>query len=159
MPVNIVLVEPEIPQNTGNIIRTCACTGAVLHLVRPLGFSMSEKHLRRAGLDYADLAEIRYYDSFWELFDSKNVQEQQSFYFFTTKTEKNHVQVRYSSESYLVFGAETRGLSEEIRSLIPKNNLRIPMKAQERVRSLNLSNAVAVAVYEVIRQNDYPFLK
>lgn len=154
--MNIVLVEPEIPHNTGNIIRTCACTGAVLHLIRPLGFSMSEKHLKRAGLDYADLVDIRYYDSFAELFEKEMPQK---FYFFTTKTEQNHTDVTYPEDFYLVFGPETRGLSEEIRSLYPKNNVRIPMLDIPRVRSLNLSNAVAVALYEAIRQNQYSCMR
>lgn len=154
--MNIVLVEPEIPHNTGNIIRTCACTGAVLHLIRPLGFSMSEKHLKRAGLDYADLVDIRYYDSFAELFEKEMPQK---FYFFTTKTEQNHTDVTYPEDFYLVFGPETRGLSEEIRSLYPKNNVRIPMLDIPRARSLNLSNAVAVALYEAIRQNQYSCMR
>lgn len=160
MPVNIVLVEPEIPQNTGNIIRTCACTEAILHLIRPLGFSMTEKSLRRAGLDYADLVDIRYYDSFRELFElGVEKQHQQNFFFFTTKTCKNHTQVIYPNDPYLVFGPETRGLSKEILDRIPENNVRIPMKDSDRIRSLNLSNSVAVATYEVIRQRNYEFLR
>lgn len=154
--MNIVLVEPEIPQNTGNIIRTCACTGSALHLIRPMGFSMSEKHLKRAGLDYADLVDIRYYDSFLELFEKE---EREKFYFFTTKTDQNHTDVDYPKDCYLVFGPETRGLSQEIRMLNLVNNVRIPMLDLPRVRSLNLSNSVAVALYEVIRQNPYSFMR
>ncbi len=156
MALNIVLVEPEIPQNTGNIIRTCACINARLHLIRPMGFSMNEKHLKRAGLDYIDLVSINYYDSFEDLIKDKDIGK---FYFFTTKAEKNHTQVVYKDESYIVFGKETKGLTKEILSLNPRNNVRIPMLNIERVRSLNLSNSVAVAAYEAIRQIDYKELR
>lgn len=156
LSLHIVLVEPEIPQNTGNIIRTCACIGAGLHLIRPLGFSLSEKQLKRAGLDYADLVGICVYDSFDD-FCSRVPGG--NLYFFTTKAGKNHTQVRYEEEVYLVFGPESRGLTEKIRSRIPENNLRIPMKDMERVRSLNLSNAVAVAAYEWIRQHPQELFK
>lgn len=160
MPIHIVLVEPEIPQNTGNIIRTCACTGASLHLIRPLGFSLSEKHLKRAGLDYADLVDIRSYASFAELyFHPDHRERRKNFYFFTTKAQKNHTEVCYEEEAYLVFGPESRGLPEEILSLERQNNLRIPMKDLEKVRSLNLSNSVAVAVYEWLRQHPQNFFR
>lgn len=156
MAINIVLVEPEIPQNTGNIIRTCACINARLHLVRPLGFSMSEKQLKRAGLDYIDLVPIYYYDSFNELIDKQDIQ---NFFFFTTKTKKNHTQAEYSDECYIVFGKETKGLTREILSLNPDNNVRIPMLNIDRIRSLNLSNSVAIAAYEAVRQIDYKELR
>ena len=156
MALNIVLVEPEIPQNTGNIIRTCACINARLHLIKPMGFSMDEKQLKRAGLDYMDLVSINYYDSFEELIGDKDINK---FYFFTTKAKKNHTEATYEDESYIVFGKETKGLSQEILSLNPNNNVRIPMLNMDRVRSLNLSNSVAIAAYEAIRQIDYKELR
>ena len=156
MAINIVLVEPEIPQNTGNIIRTCACLNAKLHLIRPLGFSMSEKQLKRAGLDYIDLVPVFYYDSFNELIHDKDIK---LFFFFTTKSIKNHTQAKYADECYIVFGKETKGLTKEILSLNPDNNVRIPMLNIDRVRSLNLSNSVAIAAYEAARQIDYKELR
>ena len=156
MALNIVLVEPEIPQNTGNIIRTCACINARLHLIKHMGFSMDEKQLKRAGLDYMDLVSINYYESFEELIEDKDINK---FYFFTTKAKKNHTEATYEDESYIVFGKETKGLSQEILSLNPNNNVRIPMLNMDRVRSLNLSNSVAIAAYEAIRQIDYKELR
>lgn len=156
MAVNIVLVEPEIPQNTGNIIRTCACIKARLHLVRPLGFSMDEKHLKRAGLDYIDLVDIILYDSFEELYGKENPGD---FYFLTTKAHKKHTQAVFQDGCFIVFGKESKGLSKEILSLNPDNNIRIPMLESDRVRSLNLSNSVAVAAYEAVRQIDYSYLR
>ncbi len=156
MAVNIVLVEPEIPQNTGNIIRTCACIKARLHLIRPLGFSMNEKYLKRAGLDYIDLVDIMIYDSFFELFEKENPED---FYFLTTKADKKHTQVKFKDECYIVFGKESKGLSRDILNLNEKNNIRIPMLESERIRSLNLSNAVAIAAYEAVRQIDYSYLR
>lgn len=142
------MVEPEIPQNTGNIIRTCACTGAVLHLVRPLGFQMDEKHLKRAGLDYIDLVEIRYYDDFSD-FESKNPGE---YYLFSTKAQQLYTEVSYPKDCYLIFGKETAGLSESIRNRYRDSLVKLPMISSERIRSLNLSNTVCVAVFEVLRQ-------
>ncbi len=147
---NIVLVEPEIPQNTGNIVRTCAATGCKLHLIRPLGFQVTDKYLKRAGLDYWKDAEIFYYDGFDELrfkFQGAN------FYYFTTKARKTHCDARLKSDDFLVFGKESRGLPEELLKANPENCLRIPMLGD--TRSLNLSNAVAVAVYEGLRQNAF----
>lgn len=149
MAINIVLVEPEIPQNTGNIIRTCACTNAVLHLIKPLGFSMDEKQMKRAGLDYIDLVNIKLYENFEE-FESKNPNA--DYHLFSTKSQKKHYDVNYEDECYLVFGKETKGLSEEILEKYPEKMIRIPMVNEERVRSLNLSNSVAIGVYEAIRQ-------
>ncbi|MDO4712156.1 MAG: tRNA (cytidine(34)-2'-O)-methyltransferase [Peptostreptococcaceae bacterium] len=148
MAINIVLVEPEIPQNTGNIIRTCACTGAVLHLIRPLGFSMDEKSLKRAGLDYVDLVNIRYYDSFEE-FEENNPGE---YHLFSTKAKKLYTDVSYNEDCYLIFGKETKGLSDGIREKYMEVLVKMPMKRSERIRSLNLSNTVCAAVFEVIRQ-------
>lgn len=145
--LNIVLVEPEIPQNTGNISRTCAVTGARLHLIEPLGFSIDEKHLRRAGLDYWDKLELSVYPDM-EAFYQKNAGG--NFYYFSTKAEKWYTEVNYVDGDYLVFGKETKGLPE---SLIRENMdraVRIPMRRD--LRCLNLSNSVAVAVYEAERQ-------
>ena len=156
MSLNVVLVEPEIPQNTGNIIRTCAATGATLHLVRPLGFSLEDKYLKRSGLDYWDIANIQYYDSFEEVVE-KNPNG--TFFYATTKVNQAHSDVKYVDNSFIVFGKETKGLPE---SLIKENLdtcIRIPMLNIEKARSLNLSNSVAVVVYEALRQLDYPGLR
>ncbi|NLT10506.1 MAG: tRNA (uridine(34)/cytosine(34)/5-carboxymethylaminomethyluridine(34)-2'-O)-methyltransferase TrmL [Ruminococcus sp.] len=151
--LNIVLVEPQIPQNTGNISRTCAVTGARLHLVRPLGFEVSDKHLKRAGLDYWDKLDITYYDDLSDFF-SKNPDG--SFFFFTTKGRTVHSDASFPDNSYLVFGREDKGLPEALLHDNPDKCLRIPMRNE--LRSLNLSNSVAIAVYEVLRQWDYPDL-
>ena len=151
--LNIVLVEPQIPQNTGNIARTCAVTGASLHLVKPMGFTVTDKALKRAGLDYWDKLDITYYDGIEDFF-SKNDGE---FYFFTTKGRRRHSDASYKGKVYLIFGREDKGLPEELLYENEKNCLRIPMR--NTLRSLNLSNSVAVAVYEALRQNDYPDLE
>lgn len=147
---NIVLVEPEIPQNTGNIVRTCAATGCKLHLVRPLGFEVTDKHLKRAGLDYWKDAEIFYYDGFDEVLKKF---PDSAFYFFTTKARKNYCDVKYKEGDFLVFGKETRGLPEELLIKHPDGCVRIPMLND--TRSLNLSNSVAIAVYEGLRQQNF----
>ena len=147
---NIVLVEPEIPQNTGNIVRTCAATGCKLHLVRPLGFEVSDKYLKRAGLDYWKDAEIFYYDGFDEVVAKF---PEASFYFFTTKARQNYSSVNFKEGDFLVFGKETRGLPEELLKANKENCVRIPMLND--TRSLNLSNSVAIAVYEGLRQQDF----
>lgn len=147
--INIVLVEPEIPHNTGNIIRTVANIGATLHLVRPLGFSLEDKHLKRCGLDYWDIANIQYYDSFEEL------QEKfpNGLYFFaTTKGKYTHSEVKYEKDCFLVFGKETKGLRKDIIENNEENCIRIPMRNIEGARCLNLSNAVAIVAYEAMRQ-------
>lgn len=151
--LNIVLVEPQIPQNTGNISRTCAVTGAKLHLVRPLGFEVSDKQLKRAGLDYWDKLDITYYDGLDDFF-SRNPDGK--FFYFTTKGRKVHSEQEYPNNSYLIFGREDKGLNEELLRDNPDSCLRIPMRNE--LRSLNLSNSVAIAVYEVLRQWDYPDL-
>lgn len=156
MPINIVLVEPEIPQNTGNIIRTCAATGARLHLVRPLGFSMDDKYLKRSGLDYWDLVEINYYDSFDEI---REKYRSSLFYYATTKTNKNHSDVEYEKDCFVVFGKETKGLPESLLNDNKEYCIRIPMINIERARSLNLSNSAAIIVYEALRQLDYPGMR
>lgn len=151
---NIVLVEPEIPQNTGNIVRTCAATGCKLHLVKPLGFEVSDKYLKRAGLDYWHFVEITYWNSFDELYQEH---EGDNFYFFTTKGRTRHSDAKLAPGDFLVFGKETKGLPEELLIKHPDECLRIPMI--DETRSLNLSNSVAVAVYEGLRQNDFGSLK
>ncbi|MBQ8296648.1 MAG: tRNA (uridine(34)/cytosine(34)/5-carboxymethylaminomethyluridine(34)-2'-O)-methyltransferase TrmL [Ruminococcus sp.] len=151
--LNIVLAEPQIPQNTGNISRTCAVTGARLHLIRPFGFEISDKHLKRAGLDYWDKLDISYYDSMPEFFE-KN--KGGNFFYFTTKGRSVHSEVSYPNNSYLIFGREDKGLPEELLHNNPERCVRIPMRNE--LRSLNLSNSVAIAVYEALRQWDYPEL-
>ncbi len=151
--VNIVMVEPEIPQNTGNVARTCAATGARLHLVGPMGFKIDDKKLKRAGLDYWHLLDITYYDDLEDFFSKNSGQ----FYFFTTKARKVYSQVEYPDNCYLFFGKETKGLPEELLLKNPDTCVRLPMIGD--ARSLNLSNTVAVAVYEVLRQWDYPELQ
>ena len=151
--LNIVLVEPQIPQNTGNISRTCAVTGAKLHLVRPFGFEITDKHLKRAGLDYWNELDITYYDSLADFF-AKNPDGK--FFYFTTKGRHIHSDMTYPDNCYLVFGREDAGLPEELLHDNPDSCLRIPMRP--KLRSLNLSNSVAIAAYEVLRQWDYPEL-
>ncbi len=144
---NIVLVEPEIPQNTGNIVRTCAATGCKLHLVRPLGFEVSDKYLKRAGLDYWHFVDISFYDDIGELFAKF---PEGRFWFYSTKAAKTHSDVQYREGDFLVFGKETKGLPEELLAKRYDEAVRIPMIGE--IRSLNLSNSVAVAVYEGWRQ-------
>jgi len=152
--LNLVLVEPQIPQNTGNIARTCAATGASLHLVRPLGFTVDDKKLKRAGLDYWHLLDIHYYDGIEDFF-SKNPEA--LCYFFTTKGKHIYSDVTFPEKVYLVFGREDAGLDEALLHDRPEKCLRLPMISE--ARSLNLSNTVAVAAYEVLRQWGFPTLK
>lgn len=147
---HVVLVEPEIPQNTGNIARTCAATGCVLHLVKPLGFDISENSVRRAGLDYWKYADVRVHENIGEIFSAL---AGTPFFFFTTKAEKCYTDVAYPESCALVFGKETKGLDEELLVRHKEGCVRIPMK--EERRSLNLSNCVAIAVYEAFRQNAF----
>ena len=146
--LNIVLVEPEIPSNTGNIARTCAITGAKLHLIEPLGFSLDEKHLRRAGLDYWDKLEVRIYPGLREFFNENPADR---CWFFSTKAGRDYTGVSYRDGDYLVFGKETKGLPEEYVHL--ENSVRIPMLPT--LRSLNLSNSVAIGIYEALRQTGF----
>ena len=148
--LHIVLVEPEIPQNTGNIARTCAATGCRLHLVRPLGFEVSDKYLKRAGLDYWQFVDVCYYDGTEELFSKYPGAR---YWFFSTKAAKVHSAVRYEEGDFLVFGKETRGLPEDLLAAHYDSCVRLPMLGG--IRSLNLSNSVAVAVYEAWRQCGY----
>lgn len=151
--LNIALIEPEIPQNTGNIARTCAATGARLHLVGPMGFVITDKQVRRAGLDYWDKLDITYYDSTSEFFEKNKGAD---FFYFTTKAEQSHSDVEYPNNCFLVFGKETKGLPEELLKDNHDSCVRLPMRGI--IRSLNLSNAVAVGTYEVLRQWGYPQL-
>lgn len=148
--INIVLIEPEIPQNTGNIARTCAATGAALHLVKPMGFEIDSAKLKRAGLDYWDKLDITYYENSDEFFE-KNKNE--SMFFYSTKSPVSHVSAEYPQKVFLVFGKETKGLPEDLLKDNLDKCVRIPMR--DKLRSLNLSNAVAIAVYEVLRQRDF----
>jgi tRNA (cytidine/uridine-2'-O-)-methyltransferase len=149
-----VLVEPQIPPNTGNISRTCAVTGAVLHLVKPYGFEISDKTLKRAGLDYWDKLEVHEYDNLDSFFERNDG----AFYYFTTKGRKVHSEAVYPQdrEVYIIFGREDKGLPEDLLYKNKDSCVRIPMR--NSLRSLNLSNSVAIAVYEVLRQWDYPDL-
>lgn len=148
--INIVLHEPEIPQNTGNIARTCAVTGASLHLIEPLGFEIDSSKLKRAGLDYWDKLDIHRYSSIDDFFS----RTEGNYFFFTTKTDRSFADVKYEGNVYLIFGKETKGLPRELIDAHRDTSVRIPMKND--LRCLNLSNSAAVAVYEVLRQNGYP---
>ncbi|MBP3415110.1 MAG: tRNA (cytidine(34)-2'-O)-methyltransferase [Clostridia bacterium] len=151
--LNIVLVEPQIPQNTGNVARTCAATGARLHLVGPMGFKVDDAKLKRAGLDYWHLLDITYYDDLTDFFDKNSG----NFYYFSTKAQSVYSDVEYPDNAYLVFGKETAGLPEKLLFDNPESCVRLPMIGE--ARSLNLSNTVAIGVYEVLRQWGYPELK
>ncbi len=151
--LNIVLVEPQIPQNTGNVARTCAATGARLHLVGPMGFRVDDAKLKRAGLDYWHLLDINYYVDLTEFFE-KNEGE---FYYFSTKARHVYSDIEYPDNAYLVFGKETAGLPEDLLFANPESCVRLPMISE--ARSLNLSNTVAIGVYEVLRQWGYPELQ
>ncbi len=148
--VNIALIEPEIPQNTGNIARTCAATGARLHLVKPMGFEIDDRKLKRAGLDYWHLLDITYYDSLDDFLEKNKGAD---MFFFTTKAPRSYTEAKYPDNSFIVFGKESAGLPEGLLEKNKESCVRIPMR--ENLRSLNLSNAVAVAVYEVLRQSDF----
>ena len=152
--MHIVLVEPEIPQNTGNIARTCALTGSNLHLVKPLGFSVADRYLKRAGLDYWSYVKVRLWDNFAQL---EGYLTGQNFYLATTKADHSYVDFHYQPDDVLVFGKETKGLPSEILSAYSDHLIRIPMI--NLGRSLNLSNSVAVILYEALRQQQFPQLR
>ena len=154
--IHIVLHEPEIPQNTGNIARTCAATGASLHIIKPMGFTIDDKKLKRAGLDYWDKLDITYYENYAD-FCEKNPQAAEHTYFFTTKAPRSYAEVTYEDEVYIMFGKETRGLPEDLLYENRDACVRIPMR--DTLRSLNLSNSVAIAVYEILRQHDFEGLR
>ena len=151
--LNIVLFQPQIPQTTGNIARTCAATGARLHLVKPMGFTVDDKKLKRAGLDYWDLLDITYYESTEEFFEKNR---DGKFFYLTTKGRNTFTETQFPENCYIVFGREDAGIPEEILVENPGTSLRIPMRAE--ARSLNLSNTVAIVTYEVLRQWGYPGL-
>ena len=151
MPLNIVLVEPEIPQNTGNIVRTCAVTCSKLHLIKPLGFSIDDKYLKRAGLDYWNFVEIQVYKNIEEFFD---VNGKGNFYFASTKGGHNYHKVIYKEDDFILFGKETAGLPKQLLLSNLDKCIRIPMKNE--IRSLNLSNSVAIILYEALRQLGFP---
>lgn len=152
MSLNIVLVEPEIPHNTGSIARTCALTGVKLHLVRPLGFSVDDKHLKRAGLDYWNLVDINYYDSLEEVLKNYPTGD---FYYATTKTSNIYSDKKYKDNSFFVFGKETKGLPEQVLKENIDNCINIPMRKDIK-RSLNLSNSANIIIYEALRQLNFP---
>ena len=158
MKINVVLVEPEIPQNTGNIVRTCAATGAKLHLVRPYGFQITDKYLKRAGLDYWDKMEIEEHISFKEFLNKYKPLENNMF-FVTSKGTHKYTDVDYSKmdEVFILFGKETKGLPEDIMKQYINQTIRIPMI--DGIRCLNLSNTVAILTYEILRQNCFDNLK
>ncbi len=149
--MNIVLFQPEIPQNTGNIARLCAATNSKLHLIEPFGFILDDRHLRRAGLDYWSLVEVQKYLDFEEFLKTN---PRGRLFFLTTKAHRFYDEINFLPDDYLVFGPETRGLPPEILALNPKHNLRIPMIAE--ARSLNLANSVAITLYEALRQLRFP---
>ena len=151
--LNIVLHEPEIPQNCGNIARTCAATGSVLHLIKPLGFDISEKAVRRAGLDYWHLVDVRVYENLEDFFARNQVTE---LWCLSTKAPRCYTEAAFHDGCYLLFGKETKGLPEEFLAMHYGETVRIPMR--EEARSLNLSNAVAITVYEALRQTGFPGL-
>ena len=152
--LNIVLVEPEIPQNCGNIARTCAATGCVLHLIRPLGFDISDKAVKRAGLDYWHLVDVRSYDNLDDFFQKNNVTQ---MWCLSTKAPKSYAEAEFSDGCYLFFGKETRGLPEEFLEQHRSQCIRLPMRSE--ARSLNLSNSVAITVFEALRQLSFPGLQ
>lgn len=152
--INIVLHEPEIPQNTGNIARTCAATGAALHLIKPLGFEITDAKLKRAGLDYWHLLDITYYESLDDFYE-KN--QGASIFYFSTKAPRAFTEVTFPQKVFLMFGKETKGLPETLLETNPERCVRIPMR--DTLRSLNLSNSAAIAVYEALRQRDFSGLR
>ena len=152
--LNIVLVEPEIPQNCGNIARTCAATGSVLHLIKPLGFDISEKAVKRAGLDYWHLVDVRVYENLDDFFSRNDVKQ---MWCLSTKAPRFHTEASFEDGCYLLFGKETKGLPEDFLEAHRQCCVRIPMRSE--ARSLNLSNAVAITVFEALRQLDYPGLQ
>lgn len=151
--LNIVLVEPEIPQNTGNIARTCAATGSILHLVRPLGFDISDAAVKRAGLDYWHLVTVKVYENLDDLFQKNRIEQMR---LFSTKAPRAHTDADYRDGCFLFFGKETKGLPEDFLRAHYDDCVRIPMRSA--ARSLNLSNSVAVGVFEALRQLEYPNL-
>lgn len=156
--MNVVLYHPQIPQNTGNIARTCALTGSVLHLIKPLGFSISDKNLKRAGLDYWDSVDVRVYDDF-DAFMCCNETAQDRMFIFSSKASQPYTHASFRLDDYLIFGSETAGLPQEIHKRFDQRRLKIPMRNHPSLRCLNLSNSVSIALYEAFRQNDFMFMQ
>lgn len=156
MKLNVVLVEPEIPANTGNISRTCALTGATLHLIGPMGFEITDKRLKRAGLDYWNMLDLHYYNNLEEFFNKNS--NCGNFFYYSTKAKYRFSDVAYPDNTYLFFGKETKGLPEKLLFENPETTVRIPMLDNPCARSLNLSNSVAIGVYEVLKQWGFPKL-
>jgi tRNA (cytidine/uridine-2'-O-)-methyltransferase len=154
--IGIVLLEPEIPQNTGNIARTCAATGARLHLVEPMGFKVDDKKLKRAGLDYWYLLDITYYKDIDDFFERN---KDGKFYYFSTKADKTYADIEYPDNAYLVFGKETAGLPRDFIAEHEDSAIRIPMSSDTRLRSLNLANSANIILFEALRQLNFPGLK
>ena len=152
--LNIVLVEPEIPQNCGNIARTCAATGSVLHLVKPLGFDISEKAVKRAGLDYWHLVDVRVYENLEDFFERTGAED---IWLLSTKAPRAYTEASFADGCWLLFGKETKGLPEELLAKHFERCLRIPIRSE--ARSLNLSNSVAVVAFEALRQQEFPHLQ
>lgn len=156
MAINVVLFQPEIPPNTGNIARTCAITGVKLHLIKPLGFDIDEKSVKRAGLDYWHLLDLEVHESLEDFLEKYGEKE---IYLSTTKATKYYDEVSYSEDCFIVFGRETSGLPAMMHERYENNRIKIPMRQNEAARSLNLSNSAAIIIYEVLRQLDFPTLK
>lgn len=156
MAINVVLYQPEIPPNTGNIARTCAITGAKLHLIKPLGFSIDEKSVRRAGLDYWHLLDLEVHESLDDFLEKYGDEQ---IFLSTTKAEKYYDDVSYTENCFIVFGRETSGLPPVMHERYKENRIKIPMRQNEAARSLNLSNSAAIIIYEALRQLDFPTLK
>lgn len=152
MAINIVLFQPEIPQNTGNIARSCAATNTPLHLIKPLGFSIDDKHVKRAGLDYWSLLDLHVYESFEEFLEQNN---NPVVYLSSTKAKKVYSDFEFEEDCFIMFGRETKGLPKEIMDQYSETSMRIPMANEEKARSLNLSNSVAIVLYEALRQRDF----
>ncbi len=157
MALHIVLVEPEIPPNTGNIARSCAATGSVLHLVRPLGFSIDDRHLKRAGLDYWPYVTLREHDSL-EAFMEEYADRRSRMFLATTKGSRKYTDVRFRDEDMILFGRETSGLPRDLIAANAERSIRIPLSEDTRSRSLNLSNSVSIILFEALRQMDFPGL-
>lgn len=153
--MNIVLFEPEIPQNTGNVARTCVVTGTKLHLIEPMGFSVSDKWVKRAGLDYWSLLDLEIHENFQAFVDKYG---KHPFYLLTTKGQKVYSQISFEQDAFLIFGKESAGFPKEIHDAYEDRRFRIPMANHEKARSLNLSNSVSVVLYEALRQQGFPDL-
>ena len=153
---NIVLYQPQIPQNTGNIVRTAAVSGAKLHLIKPLGFFIDDRSLKRAGLDYWEEADISVYEDIYDFMEKNNITENdERVFLITTKSSKHYADFRFNKGDFFIFGSEDKGLDENVHRMFPNNRLRIPMRNTEHARCLNLANSVAIITYEALRQANF----